>query len=167
MSEFKMGMKAKVKFNGAIGLVTMVDELLNHIELKFGDDSFAVYRGYDLEPYEEEQEEVMFADDLKTSGFEELGLKIGKLVDKKQRAYGDSVTKAYKLMQVYLESYDNGNGTYTIPKSLLKHILLQVRIIDKQNRIFNNPNGDLMDENPYSDTVGYGLLGMRMVETNE
>lgn len=167
MSKLEYGKKAIVKATGRIGTVMVIDELLGDVELKFPNGEFKHFKTKEIEPYEEEQDEVMFTDDLKTSGFEEMGLKIGKLVDKKQRAYGDSVTKAYKLMQVYLESYDNGNGTYTIPKSLLKHILLQVRIIDKQNRIFNNPDGDLMDENPYSDTVGYGLLGMRMVETNE
>lgn len=100
----------------------------------------------------------------KASYFENMGWDIGKLIDKKQMAYGDSVSKTYKLMQIFLEQYENEDETYTIPKSLLKHILLQVRMIDKQNRIFSNPDGDLMEENPYSDTVGYGMLGVRMCE---
>lgn len=100
----------------------------------------------------------------KPTYFEELGTKTGKLVDEKQLAYGDSVGKTFDLMKIYLQNWRNEDGTYTIPESLLKHILLQVRIIDKQNRIFNNPDGDLMEENPYSDTVGYGMLGVRMCD---
>ncbi|AKO92026.1 hypothetical protein BEH_07885 [Priestia filamentosa] len=96
-----------------------------------------------------------------TSTFEQMGQELGAFVDKKQAAYGDSVSKASKLMKVFLEEYENGDGTYTIPEELLDHILLQVRIIDKQNRIFSNPKGDLMDETPYADLAGYGLLGKR------
>lgn len=93
--------------------------------------------------------------------FAEKGLKLGSLVDRKQAAYGDSISKTSKLMKVYLEDYEV-NDTYVIPKELLDHILLQVRIIDKQNRIFSNPKGDLMDESPYDDISGYGMLGGRM-----
>ncbi|GAA4879518.1 hypothetical protein GCM10023310_69620 [Paenibacillus vulneris] len=96
--------------------------------------------------------------------FETLATDIGKLVDKKQIAYGNSVDKTYRLMQIYLEKWRNEDNTYTIPESLIKHILLQVRIIDKQNRIFNNPAADLMQENCYLDITGYGLLGHRMME---
>lgn len=104
--------------------------------------------------------------DNKNSYFEDLGLKTGQLVDEKQKAYGDSVGKTFELMKIYLQNWRNEDGTYTIPESLLKHILLQVRIIDKQNRIFNNPEGDLMQENPYLDKLGYSMLGVRMCESN-
>ncbi|TVY09880.1 hypothetical protein [Paenibacillus cremeus] len=98
--------------------------------------------------------------------FEQMGLNIGQLVDKKQLAYGDSVEKSYRLMQIFLEKWRNEDGTYTISDALLKHLLLMVRVIDKQNRIFNNPETDLMDENCYLDITGYGLLGQRMVDKN-
>lgn len=111
-----------------------------------------------------EMELIEAKKDNKQNYFEKLGKETGNLVDKKQKAYGDSVAKTYQLMQIFLQNYENEDNTYTIPKSLLKHILLQVRIIDKQNRIFNNPDGDLMSENPYIDTVGYGMLGHRMCE---
>jgi hypothetical protein len=65
-------------------------------------------------------------------------------------------------MKVFLQEYRNKDNTYTIPESLLQHVLLQVRIIDKQNRIFSNPDGDLMKESPYNDITGYGMLGKRM-----
>jgi hypothetical protein len=95
--------------------------------------------------------------------FESLGKEIGQLVDLKQKAYGNSVKKTYEIMQILLQDYDNGDGTYTIPKSLLLHMLLTVRDLDKTNRIFSNPDGDLMEEDPYADKTGYGLLGMAMV----
>jgi hypothetical protein len=139
--------------------IQKVDYLHKIAEIEFGDKSSLVVEFDKLKPIEQQPEQVK-----NENYFEQKGLEIGKLVNKKQVAYGDSISKAYKLMQVYLENYDNGNDTYTIPKSLLKHILLQIRIIDKQNRIFNNPDGDLMEENSYADTVGYGLLGMRMID---
>jgi hypothetical protein len=157
MTEFVHGKPAKVKHSDEVGEVVFCDPLLEQVELKFKDNSFKVFKFKDVEHVEANEM-------MKSVGFEELGSNIGKLVEKKQQAYGNSIDKTYKLMQVFLEGYDNGNNTYTIPKSLLKHILLQVRIIDKQNRIFSNPDGDLMEENPYSDCAGYSLLGMRMVE---
>jgi len=94
--------------------------------------------------------------------FEKYGQELGKLIDMKQEAYGDSITKTNELLKVFMQDYDNGDDTYTIPKSLLNHIALMVRIMDKQNRVFSNPDGDLMSESPYSDLSGYGMLGERM-----
>jgi hypothetical protein len=156
--KFKLYERVKLKSTGEEGIIIHIDYNHEKAQLKFQDKSFKVH-GFD------EIEEVKESVELNKKGLEyfpEKGHEIGKLVMNKQLAYGDSVSKAYKLMQVFLENYDNGDDTYTIPKSLLRHILLQVRIIDKQNRIFSNPDGDLMEENPYADTVGYGLLGMRM-----
>ncbi|MEH7116091.1 hypothetical protein V7128_01530 [Neobacillus vireti] len=96
--------------------------------------------------------------------FESLALEVGKLVDQKQKAYGDSVTKCYEIMKVLLQDYSNNDGTYTIPESLIPIMLLEVRKIDKTNRRFSNPDGDLMSENPYQDDVGYSLLGVRLME---
>lgn len=95
--------------------------------------------------------------------FRQKGQEIGELVDLKQQAYGNSIIKTSKLLEVFLEDYKNDDGTYTIPASLLKHLALQVRIIDKQNRIFSNPDGDLMNESPYKDIAGYGLLGSELL----
>lgn len=94
--------------------------------------------------------------------YEEIGKNLGNLVDKKQAAYGDSITKADQLLRIFLQEYKNEDGTYTIPDSLLTHIGLMVRMIDKQNRIFSNPDGDLMSESPYLDISGYGMLGSEM-----
>lgn len=98
--------------------------------------------------------------------FEKLGLSIGKLVDQKQKAYGDSVSKCYEIMKVLLKDYhDEENHTYTIPESLLPQMLLDIRKIDKMNRRFTNPDGDLMGENPFQDDVGYSMLGVRLIES--
>ncbi|MDH6674319.1 hypothetical protein M2277_005011 [Paenibacillus sp. LBL] len=94
----------------------------------------------------------------------ETAAKVGDLVALKQQAYGNSVDATFEVMKGFLRAYKGVDGDYIIPEALLKHILLQVRIIDKQNRIFNNPEGDLMDESPYRDMLGYSLLGIKMAE---
>lgn len=94
--------------------------------------------------------------------FESKGQSLGKLIDLKQEAYGDSVSKTSKLIRILLSDYLQKDGTYRITEELLDHILLQVRIIDKQNRIFSNPKADKMGESPYTDISGYGMLGERM-----
>ncbi len=92
--------------------------------------------------------------------YAEMGLELGKLVDEKQLAYGDAMTVCQKVLEVHLERYyDSSGGFYRISPALLEHIIRQVRIIDKQCRIFSNPEGDLTGESPYKDIAGYGLLG--------
>jgi hypothetical protein len=68
------------------------------------------------------------------------------------------------MIQVLMERYEHDEENYLMPKSLLKHILLQVRMMDKQNRIFNNPSGKNEKESPYRDLGGYSLIGIDMVE---
>jgi hypothetical protein len=100
----------------------------------------------------------------KNDTYEDKGRELGALVDTKQAAYGNAIAQTYEVVKAFMTPYfDEKTKTYTIPQSLLQHLLLQVRIIDKQNRIFNNPNGDLMSESPYGDLGGYGLLGANMV----
>lgn len=102
--------------------------------------------------------------DIIDNYFEQKGQELGALVDRKQKAYGNAVQQTHDVIKVLMKPYLNDNGTYTIPESLLLHLLLQVRIIDKQNRIFNNPDADLMDESPYKDLAGYGLLGEKLTD---
>lgn len=99
--------------------------------------------------------------------FQDVGSKIGELVDKKQMAYGDSITKVGKLLRVFMSDYKNKDGTYTIPDKLIDYIGLMVRIIDKQNRVFSNPNGDRMMENPLKDICGYAMLGHELIAKNK
>ena len=172
MSKFKVGDKVKIiietgKFAGMYGVIKDMDTSEYGLYIGFmseSDDDLFWFEEGEIELSTSDQVESQIQEKLY---FEKLGTEIGNLVDTKQQAYGDSVSKTYKLMQIFLEQYENEDNTYTIPKSLLKHILLQVRMIDKQNRIFSNPDGDLMQENPYQDSVGYSMLGVRMCEQNK
>jgi hypothetical protein len=160
---YEVGDKVNYLINNQFAKVDEFYEVSKEVRLLFEDETSVTTHKSNVRKVienEEEGEKVVKGNDY----FQGKGSEIGSLVTKKQEAYGDSVGKAYKLMQIFLEDYDNGDNTYTIPKELLQHLLLQVRIIDKQNRIFSNPKGDLMSENPYGDTVGYGLLGMRMAD---
>ena len=87
-------------------------------------------------------------------------LRLGLLVDQKQAAYGNSVDTAEQVLKVYLKPYQDVGGDYIIPAEMLRHLLLIVRILDKLSRIFASPGGDMMNENPYQDIAGYGLLGI-------
>jgi hypothetical protein len=98
--------------------------------------------------------------------FEVRAKELGAMVDEKQQAYGNATEQTFKAMKVFLEPY-RVNGGYKISEDLLAHILLQVRIMDKQSRIFSNPTADLMGESPYSDIAGYGLLGSDLQEKNK
>lgn len=91
--------------------------------------------------------------------YKQVAKEIGEVVEKKNKAYGNSVVSATKIIKIYLEKYSNNDGTYTIPEELIDVIVRQTRIMDKQSRLFNNPKMDLMKENPYKDITGYGLLG--------
>jgi hypothetical protein len=149
----------KVSFRNEKYKVIKVNYLTKQANVIKDDKSEYIVKFDDLQPIHIETNEN------EMGYFEQLGLQIGKLVDKKQKAYGDSVTKCYKIMRVLLEDYrDEEEKTYTIPESLLPQMLLDIRKIDKMNRRFSNPDGDLMGENPYQDDTGYDMLGVRLVE---
>ena len=82
--------------------------------------------------------------------YEKLGSEVGKLVAEKQLAYGDSFGKSGNVLRIL---YPDG-----IQPSQYDDLLTIVRIIDKLFRIATNKGA--FSENPYSDVVGYGLLGM-------
>jgi hypothetical protein len=142
--------------------IQKVDYLHKKAEIKFEDLSSLVVDFEKINPIEVKENDRV--EDNKLGYFGELGLSIGKLVDEKQRAYGDSVTKCYEIMKVLLKDYKKADGTYIIPESLLPQMLLDIRKIDKLNRRFSNPDGDLMEENSFQDDVGYSLLGVRLIE---
>jgi hypothetical protein len=95
--------------------------------------------------------------------FTEIALEIGQFTDMKNKQYGSSVDATYEMIKVLMERYRNSENTYEIPESLLQHLLLTVRVMDKQNRIFNNPSGEGDSESPWRDITGYGLIGIDMV----
>lgn len=86
--------------------------------------------------------------------FKELGTKTGLLVAEKNKAYGDSVRKAAKIMMIL---YPNGISCAQIPNALLT-----VRVLDKLSRIANDP--EYNNEDPAMDITGYGILWQELIK---
>jgi hypothetical protein len=84
--------------------------------------------------------------------YEEAGAAIGRLVDEKQKAYGDAFGKSGQVMRIL---YPNG-----IRPDRYDDALAVVRIIDKLFRIATDR--DALGESPFQDIAGYGLLGATM-----
>jgi hypothetical protein len=83
--------------------------------------------------------------------YEALGTEIGKLVDTKQEAYGDSFNRSGDVLR---SLYPQG-----IKPDQYDDALAIVRIVDKLFRIATHGDKDPMKESPFSDIAGYGLLG--------
>ena len=143
-------------YKGLQGIIGHIDENKGYLVFLDNDEMW----------FDEDELKLIESNVLKINrkSFQEIATEIGQFTDMKNEAYGSSVDATYEVMKVFLKKYKNDDNTYTIPESLLKHILLQVRIIDKQNRIFNNPDGDKLGESQYNDITGYGLIGVRMME---
>lgn len=82
--------------------------------------------------------------------YEKIATEVGKLVDKKNQAYGNSFTKAGEYLKIL---YPDG-----IPPEKYMDVLVLVRLFDKLMRVAtkNDPFG----EDPFEDIAGYALLGM-------
>lgn len=119
----------------------------------------------ELDPIPEKQYKIN--NNIDERKFEKISNEIGKFTDLKNKQYGSSVDATYKMMKVLMERYTYDEDNYLMPKALLKDMLLQVRMMDKQNRIFNNPSGKGDSESPYRDLAGYSLIGIDMVERNK
>ena len=89
-----------------------------------------------------------------TKNYEELGRRVGALVDVKNAAYGSSFDDAGDFLRLL---YPNG-----IQPSQYGDALALVRIFDKMKRIATDR--DALGESPYQDIAGYGLLGLQRVE---
>jgi len=82
--------------------------------------------------------------------YAKLGEEIGKTVNEKQKAYGDSFGKSGDILKILYpigvkpEQYDD--------------MLAIVRMLDKLFRIANDK--DAFGESPYRDIAGYALLGI-------
>lgn len=83
--------------------------------------------------------------------YEALGAEIGRLVEQKQAAYGDSFGKAGAVMRVL---YPAG-----ISIEQMDDALAVVRVVDKLFRIATNR--DALGESPWREVAGYALLGAR------
>ena len=82
--------------------------------------------------------------------FKELAERVGELVDEKNANYGNSFSESGEFLKLL---YPNG-----IPPESYGDMLCVVRIFDKLKRIATKK--DAFGESPYSDIVGYGLLGL-------
>jgi hypothetical protein len=140
--------------------IEQIDYLHGMVEITHNDGSQQVVEMNSLRELGLESESL---GDTKLGKFADIALEIGKFTDKKNKQYGSSVDATYKMIQALMERYTYDDENYLMPKDLLKHILLQVRMMDKQNRIFNNPTGKGDSESPYNDLAGYSLIGIDMV----
>ena len=89
--------------------------------------------------------------------FEKIATEIGKLVDKKNIAYGSSFLKSEKILKIL---YPNG-----IQPEQYKDMLAMTRIIDKLFRIATRK--EAFGESPFKDIAGYGILGVASDEEEE
>jgi hypothetical protein len=144
-------------------IIKKVDYLNKKAEIEFlgGGTSVVDFQKLSPEFSKKESKEPQIE---KLGKFTELAYGIGEFTDMKNQQYGSSVDATYGMMKVLMERYTYDEENYLMPKTLLKHILLQVRMMDKQNRIFNNPSGEGDSESPYRDLAGYSLIGIDMVE---
>lgn len=82
--------------------------------------------------------------------YENAGQAIGKEVDVKNTAYGDSVGRSDDILRIL---YPNG-----VQPEQYGDMQLVTRIIDKLFRIATDKHA--LGESPYRDISGYGILGM-------
>jgi hypothetical protein len=80
--------------------------------------------------------------------YEELGKEIGKMVDKKNAAYGDAFNGSGRILK---ELYPKG-----ISPNQYDDVLAMIRIIDKLFRIATDK--DAFGESPWQNIAGYGIL---------
>lgn len=80
--------------------------------------------------------------------YEEIGAEIGRLVDKKQKAYGRAFDRVGSILSII---YPSG-----IRPEQYDDLGAMIRILDKFFRIATQKNA--FGENPWQDVAGYGLL---------
>lgn len=88
---------------------------------------------------------------MKVETFEEIGRRIGKLVQEKNAAYGDSFAQSCRILEVL---FPNG-----VPVEKYRDLLAIARVIDKLFRVATHK--DALGESPWTDIVGYGILGVK------
>jgi len=82
--------------------------------------------------------------------YERIGTEIGRLVQEKNEAYGDSFGQACKILEVL---YPEG-----IKPEQYRDALAVTRVIDKLFRLANKK--DAFGESPWRDMCGYAILGV-------
>lgn len=89
--------------------------------------------------------------------YERLGTEIGRLVDEKNRAYGDGFNKSSDFLKIL---YPDG-----VKPEQYGDMLAIVRVFDKLMRIANQK--EAFGENPWRDICGYSLLSIERGERIE
>ena len=89
--------------------------------------------------------------------YKNIGLSIGKLVQDKNKAYGDSFGRACEILKVL---YPDG-----INPEQYRDALAITRVIDKLFRLANKK--DAFGESPWKDICGYAMLGIANDEAND
>lgn len=84
------------------------------------------------------------------SDYEAIGAAIGRLVQEKQAAYGDSFNRACEILRVL---YPGG-----VSPDKYRDFLAVTRVIDKLFRIATDK--DAFGESPWRDVAGYSLLSI-------
>ena len=92
-----------------------------------------------------------------SKNYDEIGKKVGELVQQKQKAYGDSFGKAGECLR---QMYPNG-----IKPEQYDDLLTITRVLDKLFRIANDANA--FEENPFRDICGYALLAMKRYDKED
>jgi hypothetical protein len=87
---------------------------------------------------------------LENKTFEEIGQEIGRLVETKNAAYGDSFSKSCKILEIL---FPDG-----VKPDQYRDLLTMTRVIDKMFRIATDK--DAMGESPYADIAGYSILSV-------
>ena len=82
--------------------------------------------------------------------YENIGMQIGKLVQEKNKAYGDSFGRACEILEVL---HPEG-----IKPEQYRDALAITRLIDKLFRLANKK--DAFGESPWKDICGYAMLGI-------
>jgi hypothetical protein len=82
--------------------------------------------------------------------FQEIGNRIGTLVDEKDRAYGEAIVAVEGILSIF---YPNG-----IRPECYKDALILVRMLDKLSRIAKG-NEQAFGESPWVDCAGYAMQG--------
>ena len=89
--------------------------------------------------------------------FEEIGSAIGRLVQVKNDAYGDSFGKSEEVLKIL---YPYGVGV-----EQFRDFLTVVRVLDKLFRIATDR--DALGEDPWKDICGYAILAIRNNDTKK
>jgi len=82
----------------------------------------------------------------------QMALDAAVLVDRKNRAYGDSTWASAAAMRAL---WPNG-----IAPERYEEALIMIRDMDKNNRI-SQGDAAAFDESPWADKIGYAMLGLR------